>query len=154
MSLDAPVVSVQVVRFIEVLTVFAWGAKVELRAGDVTFTANCDVPGPSVDLLSAEADQLVAAQFVPGRALRVQLSLYDASSDHTVTPLDGKVLPAIHEKAQLDWEVYGTTTSEVDDEESVLMDCGVPMLAFWPGEAMPKGTAACWTGEIRAYVLE
>ena len=153
MSLDMPIVKVQVVRFIEVLTVFAWGAKVAFRAGDVTFTTNCSVHLGDLNLLSREADAAVAAYFAPGRTFDVELGLSDAASDHNVTVLDPSTPSSIRELAQLDWEIHGITTSAVEEEE-VLIDCGVPMLAFWSGEPMPRGTHARWTGEIRAYIVD
>lgn len=153
MSLSDPIVLVRVENFLGLLTVFAWGAKVAFRAGNMRFTANCSNPIPGLNLLTKEAEAESAAYFTPGRELLVELSLFDAATDHVVTILEQPESPYVKELAELDWEVQGTTTSEVD-EEYVLIDCGIPMLAFWTGDPVPIGTHARWKGEIRAYVVK
>ncbi|HMY17091.1 MAG TPA: hypothetical protein PKA58_12275 [Polyangium sp.] len=153
MSLSDPIVLVRVEKYHKLLTVFAWGAKVTFRAGDVSFTANCSNPIGGLNLLAPEAEERAAAYFTPGRELLLELSLFDAASGHVATVLEQPVESQIREIDELDWEVHGVTTSEVD-EEQVLIDCGVPMLAFWNGDPVPAGTYARWTGEIRAYVVK
>lgn len=153
MSLSDPIVLARVERFHGLLTVFAWGAKVTFRAGNTSFSVNCFDPLPHLDLLSGDAEEQMAAYFVPGREFLLDLSLFDAADGHVATVLEKPEPPYMRELAELDWEVQGVTTSDVEEEE-VLIDCGVTLLAFWNGDPVPKGTCARWTGEIRAYIVK
>lgn len=143
-------VTVEIVNTIKLLIVFADGAKIFFDSGGFQFTANfCDssIFNPLGTL--EEARKIL----YPGRKMQIYLELDETAKGHYSKKTAGYEGKEISEIGELDWILKGKILSK-PFEERVLIDAGVPVLAFWNGGEVVEGEYGEWSGELKAWLSD
>ena len=149
-ELNPIAIDVEIVKLEKLLIVFADGARLVLRYNDIEFSCNfCDTslfdPYDTYENVSKVLD--------PGKKFRVMVELTETSTAHYAKKLSSPILPEIQEVYELDWIIKGKTISDSMDE-LILVDCGIPILAFSNEEMNKKGEYGEWFGELKVWLSD
>ncbi|MBK6607629.1 MAG: hypothetical protein IPQ05_16895 [Leptospiraceae bacterium] len=149
-ELNPIAIDVEIVKLEKLLIVFADGARLVLRYNDIEFSCNfCDT-----SLFDPyDTYENVSKVLYPGRKFRVMVELTETSTGHYAKKLSSPILPEIQEVYELDWIMKGKTISDSVDE-LILVDCGIPILAFSNEEINQKGEYGEWFGELKVWLSD
>ena len=141
-------IDVEIVKLEKLLIVFADGARLVLRYNEIEFSCNfCDT-----SLFDPyDTYENVSKVFYPARKFRVIVELTETSTAHYAKKLSSPVFPEIQEVYELDWIIKGKTISD-SVNELILVDCGIPILAFSNAEMNQKGEYGEWFGELKVWL--
>jgi hypothetical protein len=143
-------IDVEIVNFEKLLTVFAHGARLVLKYKDFEFSCNfCD--NSIFDPLDTYEN--ASKKLYIGRKFKVVAELSETSAGHYVKKLSSPVLPEIQDEYELDWTIKGKTISDSVDE-SVLVDCGIPILTFSNEVIFQNGEYGEWFGELKVWLSD
>ncbi len=149
-ELNPIAIDVEIVKLEKLLIVFADGARLVLRYNDIEFSCNfCDT-----SLFDPyDTYENVSKVLYPGKKFRVMVELTETSTAHYAKKLSSPILPEIQEVYELDWIIKGKTISDSMDE-LILVDCGIPILAFSNEEMNKKGEYGEWFGELKVWLSD
>lgn len=149
-ELNPIAIDVEIVKLEKLLIVFADGARLVLRYNDIEFSCNfCDT-----SLFDPyDTYENVSKVLYPGKKFRVMVELTETSTAHYAKKLSSPILPEIQEVYELDWIMKGKTISDSVDE-LILVDCGIPILAFSNEEMNKKGEYGEWFGELKVWLSD
>lgn len=141
-------IDVEIVKLEKLLIVFADGARLVLRYNEIEFSCNfCDT-----SLFDPyDTYENASKVFYPGRKFRVIVELTETSTAHYAKKLSSPLFPEIQEVYELDWIIKGKTISD-SVNELILVDCGIPILAFTNEEMNQKGEYGEWFGELKVWL--
>ena len=149
-ELTPTLITVEIIEFKKLLTVYAHGAKIIVKHKDIKFTANfCDTSIFEPFGTYEEASKVL----YPGRQFLVYIKLMETASGHYAKTIESIPYFKIEEVNELDWRIRGVTLSEESDGY-ILVDCGIPILAFSSEEVSQNGVYGEWFGELQMWLAD
>ncbi len=143
-------IKLKIVKLEKLLTTFAHGAKVIFKYNELEFSGNfCDTsifdPYDTIEAASRE--------LYPGRELFVFVDFNETANGHYAKKINSPVSSEIVEVADLEWRIRGKTLCNAY-QGSIMVDCGIPLLAFSSDRINKKGEFGEWLGELKVWLAD